>query len=382
MRPASAIAAMILAGLVPLGARAADEVVTSSGETYSGSAVIDASSVKVSGTTIPLRKLVSIRFAESARFSTINQGLVTRAGDIVSGTVRELKGGVISVSSDLFGTLAIPKDKIRLVALRPSSIADLSSFAADFEGVELLNGDRAGGEITWVSADEIGVKTRTGIFRIPRKRAGIVSFGAGKKASSVAGPRLLVRLTNGDLLQANSPRLDGEELRFGSSIGRELKVGRSLLYELYASGGSVVHLSDLKPAKAKQIPQFDAIFPHRTDSSVAGGMLRVGSRSYQKGLGVHSKSVIEYDLSGGYSLFLAEIGIDEEVGNRGSVVFKVLVDGKQVFESGAVTGAMRPARIKAAVGGGKRLALVVDFGPDGADAGDHANWCMPVLIRK
>ena len=58
----------------------------------------------------------------------------------------------------------------------------------------------------------------------------------------------------------------------------------------------------------------------------------------QKGIGTHSKSEITYDISNStYKRFHSYVGIDQEPGGKGgSVVFKVLLDGAEVFNSGTM----------------------------------------------
>ena len=57
-----------------------------------------------------------------------------------------------------------------------------------------------------------------------------------------------------------------------------------------------------------------------------------------KGIGTHSKSEITYDISNAtYKRFNSYVGIDQEPGGKGgSVVFKVLLDGAEVFNSGTM----------------------------------------------
>src|SRR5262249_41035458 len=53
---------------------------------------------------------------------------------------------------------------------------------------------------------------------------------------------------------------------------------------------------------------------------------------YGKGLGVHAPSDVRFNLNGMCSgNFIADVGVDDEVSNNGSVVFQVLLDGIQVF---------------------------------------------------
>ena len=104
-----------------------------------------------------------------------------------------------------------------------------------------------------------------------------------------------------------------------------------------------------------------------------GGPLSMGGHTYGRGLGVHANSEIRYSLRRLCTTFSADIGIDDEVRPRGSVVFRVWADGRLLFESDFVTGA-KPARsIVVPVHGVSELVLSVDSGGDD-DFNDHADW--------
>jgi beta-galactosidase len=79
------------------------------------------------------------------------------------------------------------------------------------------------------------------------------------------------------------------------------------------------------------------------------------------------------DIGGRCSLFLADVGLDEEVGAGGSVVFEVWGDGRRLATSGLVRGTQAAVPLSADVAGVERLSLVVTKGGDG-NADDHADW--------
>jgi hypothetical protein len=101
--------------------------------------------------------------------------------------------------------------------------------------------------------------------------------------------------------------------------------------------------------------------------------LSLDGKSYGRGLGVHSDSKLVYDLGGQYLTFITDLGIDDEVGNKGGVVFKIYTDGTLVYNSGKMTGASKTQTAMVDVGGVKELWLVVDNAGDGYD-NDHADW--------
>ena len=93
---------------------------------------------------------------------------------------------------------------------------------------------------------------------------------------------------------------------------------------------------------------------------------------YPKGLGTHAASDVRYAISGCTS-FQTDIGLDDEVGPNGSVVFRVYLDGTIAYDSGTMTGSTATKTINLAVTGKSELRLVVTNGGDTADY-DHADW--------
>jgi alpha-galactosidase len=104
-----------------------------------------------------------------------------------------------------------------------------------------------------------------------------------------------------------------------------------------------------------------------------GRTLTLNGTRYTRGLGVHSYSEVRYALNGRCSTFEAKVGVDDEVGSLGSVVFRVFVDGVERYTSRVMTGAAASEPVLVSVAGAGVLALVVTDGGDGPSF-DHADW--------
>jgi hypothetical protein len=111
-----------------------------------------------------------------------------------------------------------------------------------------------------------------------------------------------------------------------------------------------------------------------------GHTLTLNGKTYAKGLGVHASSDILFNIAGGqYTQFQVDAGIDDEVGNRGSVVFQVYLDGVKAYDSGLTTGFSPTRSITLNVSGKSTLRLVVSDAGDG-NAFDHADWADAKLL--
>ena len=105
-----------------------------------------------------------------------------------------------------------------------------------------------------------------------------------------------------------------------------------------------------------------------------GGTLTIEGKTYAKGLGVHANSELHYSLAGAnYKKFISDIGLDDETGRDGSVVFRVYVDGVQKYDSGVVDANRRIDDFTVDVTGGRELVLIVNQ-DGGGNFFDHADW--------
>ncbi|WP_412026626.1 NPCBM/NEW2 domain-containing protein [Deinococcus yunweiensis] len=104
-----------------------------------------------------------------------------------------------------------------------------------------------------------------------------------------------------------------------------------------------------------------------------GRPLTLNGQAYSSGLGVHASSSLTFALDGKCSTFASDIGVDDEVGSSGSVVFQVYADGTKVYDSGTMTGSSSTKSVSVSVAGTKELRLVVTDGGNGASS-DHADW--------
>jgi hypothetical protein len=109
-----------------------------------------------------------------------------------------------------------------------------------------------------------------------------------------------------------------------------------------------------------------------------GRTITLNGVTYAKGLGVHAASTVIYNLGGKYSKFISDIGVDDEMGSTGSVVFQVWADGVQIYDSGIMTGSSATKTVSVDVTGKSQLKLVVTNGGDNIDS-DHADWAGAYL---
>lgn len=104
-----------------------------------------------------------------------------------------------------------------------------------------------------------------------------------------------------------------------------------------------------------------------------GRVITVAGKRFSTGLGVHAPSDVRVVVPPGCGRLSGILGVDDEVGARGSVVFKVFSDGALVHTSGVLRGSSPAAQLSVAVKPARVLRLVVEPGRDGHRF-DHADW--------
>ena len=189
-----------------------------------------------------------------------------------------------------------------------------------------------------------------------------------------------VELSDGSVVSGAIERADAESLKVAASVGSvvEMKVGE--IMSLRVRSPRVVYVSDLLPTAERTEGMLHRPWPVRKDRSVSATQLSIAGRVFDKGLGVHSKTELDYSLDGAYESLVATIGIDDAVRPSGNVVFRVLGDAKVLFDSGALTGQDPPSDVKINVTSVNTLTLIVDYG-DGLDLADHADWGGVRLLK-
>lgn len=121
--------------------------------------------------------------------------------------------------------------------------------------------------------------------------------------------------------------------------------------------------------------------PVRLNRSIDGHPLTIQGTSYTEGLGAHAFSEITYHLGGDCSALSVDVGIDDEVGANGSVVFQIYRDGTKVADSGLMTVDQPAKHLTADLTGGSEMRLVVTDGGNGNNS-DHADWAGPLITCR
>ena len=107
------------------------------------------------------------------------------------------------------------------------------------------------------------------------------------------------------------------------------------------------------------------------DADAGGSPLQIGEKHFDKGLGTHANGVIVLRADGQYESFDAQVGLQPCAG--GMVIFRVLVDGQQAFDSGVMRSGEAPKAVHVSVAGVQEIRLESKAAGDTINC-DMANW--------
>jgi len=188
-------------------------------------------------------------------------------------------------------------------------------------------------------------------------------------------------LLSGERVSGHWRGLDDGAIVLQPLWGGELRIALDKLEKITMRNGRLLYLTDLAPAAVEMVPYFDRVWPHRINTSLGGKPLQLIDAKPARGIAVHSRTVLHYDIAGPYERFRSKLGFQQPEGKQGNVDVRVLGDGKTLFEQRGVRGDQPSIDIDVAITGVSRLSLEVDFG-EHHDVADRVVWADPRLLRN
>lgn len=347
---------------------------------------------------LPLRKIISFSWSrlEEPKRSGLIEFVFRNSdrlyGDIVYEATKE--------QSDVF-KVAIPSIEkpinLYLTDLAAISFGYDRVFPSAVDQVDQLffkNGDSSKGSISSITNTGFQFTSSLGTTLVPFSDIELVVLA--KKATKAPSTELvgMLNFNDGSQLTATLDSLENSKIQVTTfwAIPTKLVFSVEYLRTVYLKNGEFQYLSDLEPIDILYVPFFTKTFPYKRDQNQRGGTLMLRGKSYAKGLGVHSKTTLIYELGSKYQEFRAIIGLDDSIKNTarfygGKVLFQVVVDGT-VKASHLLQSSSEPISLSISVADVEELELVVDFGATSAEQlfqedhiNDLANWCNAILIE-
>jgi hypothetical protein len=283
--------------------------------------------------------------------------------------------------------LSLPIDLVRAVRLDPDAASAVFDKAISTPSAELdrvFIKDEAGklsnvtGLIDSLDGEQLKIEISGQQHSVPRSKLfGIV---LAQSAASDGPQRCVVEFHDGSRLGGETLALQDEKATLAFPAGASAAFSWTAVSRVTIRSSRVTFLSDLKPLAEEQQPIVTLPLPAQRDQSLSGKPLMLGTRTYDKGLGVHARSSLTFAAEKKWDVFAATIGLDADSGGKGDCVFVVLADGQPLLTR-RLKGNESPEDIHLPIAGREQVTLLVEPG-EGLDLADHANWCDARFIKN
>ncbi len=308
-------------------------------------------------------------------------------GDILHGDLVDGPSEAVSIETMDLGLVSVPIEAVASVytasASKPAHREAARWFKRAPKGEDdrilLTNGDSISGFVTSIGAEGIAVDSTLGETRLPHRLIVAVRL-ASPGMPAPPRPHLVVMFRNSGRLTVAGLEWSSDEAKVHLRDQRIARGDPVRIVRVDVVGGRWEWLSAHRPISYEHTPLLSLGWEYSIDRDVLGGPITVGGRTFERGVGVHSRSKLTYDLRGAYRELVTSFGIDDDSGPHADVSVVILVDGKRRFERAHVRRGPLEGPVRLDVTHAKRIELVVDFGDNG-DVQDRFDWVEPALIR-
>lgn len=344
--------------LVCLAVGAAPEVdiLTLTGEQHSGElqALADGQLTLATGgetKQLPSADLLELRFPLAAAEDTLTQlrSLEVRLvdGTLLFATAFVSAGRDAVITSDLLGEVTLPLSQVASVR-----IAELDHKIREaWDGVRVRETksdllvarkgdalDFVGGTIGAVTAEGITILVNNREVNVPKDRVFGLVFPRTPPARDASIAELA--LDTGDRLRVQSLAIAADSLTGSLVAGPELSVSLDRVRSVDFGLGRVRYLADLPETAAYEPVGFvtsEDVLRLRKNTNSLGRRLTIGKKSYDRGLWIHSGTVLKYRLNRDYRRLQTVVGLDRSSSECArldpSVHVTILGDGAVLFDA-------------------------------------------------
>ncbi|MEX0585659.1 MAG: NPCBM/NEW2 domain-containing protein, partial [Pirellulales bacterium] len=264
-----------------------------------------------------------------------------------------------------------------------SRVPELSFRQFREDTVILRDGKQLTGVLEDVGADSIRMETAVGAVSVEAARVAAIALDSALvRAPAAAENSALVMTKDGAWLTLHEWTVsETGELAGRTSIGIEFRAPLADVVKIACYGPDVVDLTTRTPIEMNVTPFISRTAEMLVNRNVRGGFLRLEGRESPRGFGMTSGMSATFAVEPGDRQFRATVGLDDMVGDAGSVEFALELDGRRIFTSPMLTGADAAVVVGPLdIAGGERLTLTVEFAEYG-NVQDVANWCDVVIVR-
>lgn len=308
-------------------------------------------------------------------------------GSRIGTTSVSLSGDKLTIAAASTDSIELPRSAIGNIRLAesPSSL--------DEQWDELLERERREDWLVLRKQDKLdfvpGVVSRineTHVFllldgdTVPVPRPKVFGVILHQRQSSETKSAGIIELVSGDRLAVRSVTSKDADFTLQLAAGPSIIVPMQSVRVVDFSADKLTWLSSLKPRDIKHEFRFiDPAAPLKNDKDVWGDELRLGNRTFARGVCIRSKTIVRYRLNGDHSRFVALMGIQH--GYAGDVHVEISADGQRLLTMDVTPQDEAPFEVDLDISGKFTLEILVDYGKVESDIGDHLVLAEARLLK-
>lgn len=338
--------------------------------------------------TVPSNEVVRI-VAEGRLPTTADAetSFTLAGGDRLYGAVAGRGEDVVEVDSESLGTLRIPLDALREIHLQRATSSgtpqdepgdELTNLPADDRAL-LTNGDQLRGLVVAIDESGVTLEGPNGAENLPWsviERVRMSGVTAPRPSASLA----VVRTVSGERLTCRELRWFDDVIEGEHIGGFRFSLPSLRIVSVEVLGGRWRWLSELEPVSFEHTPMLGVPWPYRVNRNVIGEAMLVNGEAYERGIGVHSRTSLIYELQSQYLELVTAMGIDDRSGPLADVSAAILVDGVRAYSKTGLQAGELVGPVRVDVRRAGRVEFIVDYGRNG-DLQDRFNWIEAGLVR-
>ena len=329
------------------------------------------------------RDVVSLMSSADKKDATGGWVLTLRNGDILSGTPGDATENGVTFTVAELGDIEVPLKNVLTLGLagKAGSGGGAKISATTRDVVRLANGDSIEGDFTSIKDGKVAVHTDAGDVAMELAKVERIAIAGVVPNRSVPPLSLRVTLASGSVLTTHALNWRVNDVTLKDPAGKERKTTPDAILGIEILGGRAVSLLELDPAKDEQVPYMGAKWATQINANVLGQPLKMGKQTYARGLGVHTKSTLMWELDGSFETLFVRAGVDDSSLPYGEANLSVVLDGKVLWEKKGVKAGDAAETLELPIANGRRLELRADRGAR-LDVQGRVDWANPVVTRK
>jgi hypothetical protein len=322
-------------------------------------------------------------------------------GDTLYGDALGFSGKSLQFKTIELGTVSVPLKRVATLtapvfgsaAAAPKKLPT----APDHDIVVFkATGDKLEGLILGVDLNHVQVQPQSGgdPTDIPLEKVDAMVFGGARPQREIPPLSMRVTFQSGTTYTASLATTPENKDPFNWSInqlvlkdaaGKDLTVSNlDRISRVEIVGGRVVYLTELDFVSSDQTSFLGTSWPAQINRNVLGQPMKIAHQSFDRGIGVHTKSTLVYDIQGGFDLLTLRVGLDDSAAPNGQAQASIVLDGKTIWKTDPAKP-LKPGvlsdELKLAVKGGKRLELHADPAAR-LDVQGRVDWVNVALHRE